>query len=40
MLSILLGIFKHPLSLLAGITIGYLCPGSVSQAIAWVKSKF
>ena len=43
MLSALLSIpwiiISHSLSLAVGVAIGYLFPGLVSKAIAWVKSK-
>jgi hypothetical protein len=38
-----LGLLKalfHPVALAAGLALGYLAPGSVSQAIAWIKSQF
>jgi hypothetical protein len=39
MLLHLLGSLLHPVAFAAGLALGYLAPGSVSEAIAWVKSK-
>lgn len=39
MLIHLLGALFHPVAFAAGLALGYLAPGSVSQAIAWAKSK-
>jgi hypothetical protein len=39
MLLSLLGSLCHPVALAAGVALGYLAPGSVSQALAWLKAK-
>ena len=40
MISLLLNILlMHPMSLLAGVAIGYMLPGDVARAIQAIKSK-
>jgi len=39
LIGALVSALAHPVALAAGLAAGYLAPGSVGQAIAWVKSK-
>jgi hypothetical protein len=39
LLTALISALAHPVAFAAGLALGYLAPGSVGQAIAWIKSK-